>query len=419
MNILSISQNDIEGGAHRAAYRIHIGLNKFGINNKMLTKYKKSNDKKVVCNTTFFSKLKQALRERISQFFNKLLYFNPDKITDNPFLSSNYLPSFFSSKINKSEYEIINLHWVGNDMMSIEDIGRINKPIVWTFHDMWPFCGLEHYYNEYSKIDEPRWITGYQKKGVFDLSRNVFLRKKKNFKNLTHIICPSKWLADCVKKSFLFNTVPVSVIPNPVDQKIFKPLDKNIQREKFNLDKKKKILLFGSSASIDNYAKGFELFLKSLFFLKEKITYKDILIIIFGSDKNKLLKDMPYEYLNFGYINDDKELCSLYNAADIMVVPSVTDNLPQVATEAQMCGIPIVAFKTGGLVDIVDHKINGYLADAKNIEDFANGIAWILNETEDNLIKIKKEGLKKANLKWKEEVVINQYISLYKKILKK
>ena len=177
--------------------------------------------------------------------------------------------------------------------------------------------------------------------------------------------------------------------------------------------------MFGSSASIDNYAKGFDFFLRSLFFLKEKISYKDILIIIFGSDKNKLLKDMPYEYLNLGYINDDKELCSLYNAADIMVIPSVTDNLPQVATEAQMCGIPIVAFKTGGLVDIVDHKINGYLADAKNIEDFANGIVWILNETEDNLIKIKEEALKKANLKWKEEVVINQYISLYKKILTK
>ena len=419
MNILSISQNDLEGGANRAAYRIHIGLNKFGINNKMLTKYKKSNDKKVLCDITFFSKLKQALRERISQFFNKLFYFNPDKITDNPFLSSNYLPSFFSSKINKSKYEIINLHWVGNDMMSIEDIGKINKPTVWTFHDMWPFCGVEHYYNEYSNIDIPRWITGYQKKGVFDLSRNVFLRKQKNLKNLTHIICPSNWLADCVKKSFLFNTIPVSVIPNPVDQKIFKPLDKNIQRKKFNIDKKKKILLFGSSASIDNYAKGFDLFLKCLFLLKKKISYKDILIIIFGSDKNKLLKDMPYEYLNLGYINDDKELCSLYNVADIMVIPSVTDNLPQVATEAQMCGIPIVAFKTGGLVDIVDHKINGYLADAKNIEDFTSGIAWILNETEDNLIKIKEEAFKKANLKWKEEVVINQYISLYKKILTK
>jgi glycosyltransferase involved in cell wall biosynthesis len=303
--------------------------------------------------------------------------------------------------------------------MSIEDIGRINKPIVWTFHDMWPFCGLEHYYNEYSKIDEPRWITGYQKKGVFDLSRDVFLRKKKNFNNLKHIVCPSNWLADCVKKSFLFKTIPVSVIPNPVDQTIFKPLEKNIQRKKFNLDKKKKIILFGSSAGIDNYAKGFNFFLKSLFFLKQKYLLKDILVIIFGSKKNKILQDMPYEYLNIGYINNDNELCSLYNTADIMVVPSVTDNLPQVATEAQMCGIPIVAFKTGGLVDIVDHKINGYLADAKNIEDFANGIAWILNEKEDNLIKIKEEALKKANLKWKEEVVINQYISLYKKILKK
>jgi glycosyltransferase involved in cell wall biosynthesis len=419
MNILSISQNDIEGGAHRAAYRIHIGLNKFGINNKMLTKYKKSNDKKVLCDITFFSKLKQALRERISQFFNKLLYFNPDKITDNPFLSSNYLPSFFSSKINKSEYEIINLHWVGNDMMSIEDIGRINKPIVWTFHDMWPFCGVEHYYNEYSKIDAPRWVTGYQKKGVFDLSRDVFLRKKKNFNNLKHIVCPSNWLADCVKKSFLFNTIPVSVIPNPVDQTIFKPLEKNIQRKKFSLDKKKKIILFGSSAGIDNYAKGFNFFLKSLFFLKEKYLLKDILVIVFGSKKNKILQDMPYEYLNIGYINNDNELCSLYNTADIIVIPSVTDNLPQVATEAQMCGIPIVAFKTGGLIDIVDHKINGYLANAKNSEDFARGIAWILSKKEDEFIKMKNEALKKANLKWKEEIIINQYVSLYRNILTK
>jgi glycosyltransferase involved in cell wall biosynthesis len=84
-----------------------------------------------------------------------------------------------------------------------------------------------------------------------------------------------------------------------------------------------------------------------------------------------------------------------------------------------MCGIPIVAFKTGGLIDIVDHKINGYLANAKNSEDFASGIAWILSKKEDEFIKMKNEALKKANLKWKEEIIINQYISLYRNILTK
>lgn len=419
MNILSISQNDIEGGANKAAYRIHAGLNKFGINNRMFTKYKKSNDNKVLCNISFFSKLNQTLRERVSQFYNKLLYFNPDKIIDNAFLSSNYLPSFFSSKINKSEYNLINLHWVGNDMMSIEDIGRINKPTVWTFHDMWPFCGVEHYYNEYLSTNKPRWITGYKKKGFFDLSRYVFLRKKKYLNNIKHIICPSNWLANCVKLSDLFKDIPVTVIPNPVDPTIFKSLDKNIQRTRFNLDRNKKIILFGSSSNINVRAKGFDFFLKSLYFLKKKEILENIIIIIFGSKDNALLKNIPFEYKNIGYIDNDDELCSLYNVADILVVPSITDNLPQIATEGQMCGIPIVAFKTGGLIDIVDHKINGYLAEKKNIVDFANGISWILTKDKNELAKIKNEALKKANFKWKEKVVIDQYISLYKKILNK
>ncbi len=181
MKILSISQNDIEGGANRAAYRIHVGLNKFSVDNDMLTKYKKSKDVKVLCNKSIISKINQAFRERLSSYLNKLLYTNPDQVMDNAFLSSNYLPSFFHKKINKSNYQIINLHWVGNDMMSIEDIGKIKKPIVWTFHDMWPFCGVEHYYNEYLNTKIPRWKTGYAKKGLFDLSRYVFLREKKIF----------------------------------------------------------------------------------------------------------------------------------------------------------------------------------------------------------------------------------------------
>jgi glycosyltransferase involved in cell wall biosynthesis len=419
MKILSLSQNDIEGGANRAAYRIHLGLNKFNVDNYMLTKYKKSNNDKVLSDKSIISKINQAIRERSSSYLNKLLYTNPDKVTDNAFLSSNYLPSFFYKKINKSDYEIINLHWVGNDMMSIKDIGKIKKPIVWTFHDMWPFCGVEHYYNEYLSTNNPRWITGYQKKGFFDLSRYVFLRKKKYFNNIKHIICPSYWLADCVKMSDLFKDTPVTVIPNPVDPTIFKSLDKNIQRTRFNLDRNKKIILFGSSSNIDVRAKGFEFFLKSLFFLKKKNFLENIMIIIFGSKDNSLLKNIPFEYKNIGYVDNDNELCSLYNVADILVMPSITDNLPQIATEAQMCGIPIVAFKTGGLIDIVDHRVNGYLAEKKDIVDFANGISWILTKGKNELAEMKDEALKKANLKWKEEVVINQYICLYKKILTK
>ena len=245
------------------------------------------------------------------------------------------------------------------------------------------------------------------------------MRKKKYLNNIKHIICPSNWLANCVKLSDLFKDIPVTVIPNPVDPTIFKSLDKNIQRTRFNLDRNKKIILFGSSSNMNVRAKGFDFFLKSLYFLKKKEILENIIIIIFGSKDNALLKNIPFEYKNIGYIDNDDELCSLYNVADILVVPSITDNLPQIATEGQMCGIPIVAFKTGGLIDIVDHKINGYLAEKKNIVDFANGISWILTKDKNELAKIKNEALKKANFKWKEEVVINQYISLYKKILNK
>ena len=79
-----------------------------------------------------------------------------------------------------------------------------------------------------------------------------------------------------------------------------------------------------------------------------------------------------------GKVDDDKILRTIYSSADVMLIPSRQDNLPNTGLEAHATGVPVIAFNTGGLSDIIDHKKNGYLADPFDVEDFAKGIVWIL-----------------------------------------
>ena len=104
------------------------------------------------------------------------------------------LPSSWIKKINESTADIVNLHWTQHEMLSISDISKINKPVVWTLHDMWGFCGAEHI------SWDDRWEKGYNKnnrpthESGFDLNKWTWKRKIKYWKKPIQIITPSNWL---------------------------------------------------------------------------------------------------------------------------------------------------------------------------------------------------------------------------------
>ena len=411
MKVLIISKEDILGGAFIAAYRVHNALRKNGVDSFMWVDKKMSNDWTVQGPPTKIAKLFAYLRPRlIIHSLVKMLKTN-NKVIHSP----SVLPSNLVKRINESDADIVNIHWIQNEMLSIKDISKIKKPIVWTLHDMWAFCGAEHYTND------NRWREGYNNENRpsyesgFDLNRWTWRRKQKHWKNPVQIVTPSLWLAKCVNESKLMSNWPVSVVANPLNTEFFKPMDKKISCRKLNLPDKVSLILFGALGGKRDPRKGFDQLIGALKHLENQPKAKKFELVIFGQSKQKSPPNFGFPTHYIGHLSNDSGLRLAYNAADVMVVPSTQEAFGQTASESISCGTPVVAFGVGGLLDIVDHKINGYIAKPFDTNDLAQGMDWVLNA--QNYSELCKNARDKALKEFDYKVVAKKYISLFEKNL--
>lgn len=416
IKVLHLSTSDYEGGAARAAYRLNEALNKNSNNQiKSILRVNKSIilNKNVISHNTkdrIFNRVKCSISVKLQKL----------QRTQNPILHSlSFFPSNLDKELNKSSADIIHLHWIQGEMISIEEIGRIKKPIVWTLHDSWPFCGSEHHPNG---LNDLRYKFGYKKnnresnhKGI-DLDRWTWIRKKNNWKNSMFIVSPSKWLATCVKESKLMFDFPVQVIPHTLPLDIYKPKSKKKAREIFGLPQKVNLLLFGSLSFYSDKSKGWDLFNEAIKKIASKCS--NLEVVIFGSPKPLELPNLNLPLHFIGRLFDDESLASLYSAVDIVVVTSKIESFGQVASEALSCGTPVVAFDTTGLKDIVKHKETGYLAKPYSSKSLVEGIAWILGSKERK-INISKNARKRAISSWSNKEISKKYQKIYKEILNK
>ena len=405
MKVIHLSNSD-SGGAGRAAYRIHKSLIENGLNSEMWVNVSTTKDKSVKSTTNIIKKSLTFIRRNAKK---PLIMFLKTK---NPILHSpSFIPSSWVKKINESNADIINLHWVQHEMLSICDISKIKKPLIWTLHDMWGFCGAEHV-----SWDE-RWKNGYNinnrpdYESGFDLNRWTWLRKIKYWKKPIQIITPSNWLTECSKKSKLMSRWPVKTIGNPIDTGFRKPKNKNKCRDFFKFSHKDKILLFGTYGANIEYHKGFDILKKAL----KKTTNRNMKLVIFGQNTNINFSELGIQVVNIGFVNKDKYLRYLYCAADATVVPSRIESFGQMAAESSACGTPVVAFSTGGLKDIIEHKKTGYLAKNFKSKDLAKGINWIFSSKKKRIIS--QNARKKILNNFNSNKVAKEYLKIYNKIM--
>ena len=417
MRIAIVSHRELSGGAARAAYRLHRALIDDGEDSRMYVGSKRSDDWTVCGPTSKFGKAIGLIRPTIGNLLTRL------QMTENKNLHSvNILPSNLSNVLNNSDVEVVNLHWVAGETMSIEDIGRIQKPVVWTLHDMWAFCGAEHIEDSGS---DARWRSGYDSQNKLaensglDINKWIWKRKKRAWKTPMYIVSPSRWLADNVRESALMREWPVTVIPNVLDTEVFKPLDQAQCRIALNLPIDKKIILFGAIGGGADMNKGYDLLILSLCDLADRYEGQidDVLCVVFGQNEPRHMPELPFSIRWMGIIHDEISLVLLYSAADVMVVPSRLENLPQTGTEAHACGCPVVAFNTTGLIDVVGHKNTGYLAKNYDVCDLGLGIKWVLDD-EVRRLKLGRNARDKAVELWSTSVVIQNYKNLYHKLIK-
>lgn len=407
MRILIVNFSDTEGGAARAAYRLHKSLLNENMNSKMLVKSKKSDDYTVVSPK---SRIEKALAKAQSIINTYPL----SKYKKQTLFSPSFSPSLnIVKKINEINPDIVHLHWIHAGMLKIEDLLKIKAPIIWSLHDMWAFTGGCHYSGSCKKYEKqcgkcPVLQSNHER----DLSRKIHIRKEKIFSkvNIT-VVGLSKWIETCAKSSSLFKNKKVINLPNPINSNIFRKINKQLARNLYNLPNEKKFILFGAMSATSDIRKGFNELKEALKHLKTS----DVEILVYGSSKPEYSQNLGFPTHYLGQLYDDVSLTALYNAADVMIVPSLEENLSNVIMESLSCATPVVGFDIGGNSDLIDHKKNGYLAKPFNIEDLANGINWVI--TNENYEELSNNSREKILQEFDSKVVAQQYITLYSEIV--
>jgi len=392
LKILHVNYSDINGGAAIAVQRIIEAQKLEGLNPTLLVAEKNSKNDEIIGPISTFEEIKWKLLKSINRKFEKLE--KKKKYDSN---SYNLIPNNVVKKINELDVDIVNLHWIGNNLIPINDIKKIKKPIVWTLHDMWPYTGSEHY-----SLDK-RYIEGYNKQNKpndlkgFDIERFCWNLKKKHYPKNLNIVATSEWQLESSKNSYLFKNFLIKKIQNPIDDNFWKPIDKDYSKKELNLSLNKKIILIGSE-KIDSKRKGFHL-IKDVI---QKLNIKNLLFIFFGkiNEQNKL--DIPEHEINYlNSVNSNSyDLKLIYSAADLFLAPSIQESFGQTILEASCCNTPSVSFANNGISDVINHKYNGYIAKENDIDDFAKGIEWCLkNISRSRMLENRNNIVNKFSLK--------------------
>jgi len=411
LRILQINYSDSKGGAARAAMRIHEGLSRLEVESLLLVSHKTTSNSYIISPKSKTEKINYLLRSQLDQIPVNL-YKNRNNL-----FSPSWVPfSSIINTINNINPDLVHLHWVTGGMIRIEDLLKVNKPIVWTLHDMWAFTGGCHIDDSCGKYkQECNYCPVLGSNNKRDLSSFGFKRKQRVYEELNQftLVGPSQWMVNSIKSSRLMSKFNTVKIPNPIDLHVFKPLTQAVARSILNIDANKRIILFGATNATGDINKGY----KELYKAIELIDQKNTELYIFGAtqEKSKLNFNCPVKYL--GLLHDDISLMVLYSAADVMVVPSKQETFGQTALEAMACGTPVVAYGSTGLLDIVDHQENGYLAKPSDSNDLANGIEWVLSNKSNKLLF--ERTIEKVRDCFDLRIVAQKYRDLYMDIIKK
>jgi glycosyltransferase involved in cell wall biosynthesis len=415
MKIVIVNKSDKGGGAAVAAKRLMDALLANGIDVSMLVQQKFTENKNVHA-------IKKGKNGKYIEFLlfvmERLYFYFYEKSKSIRFAFS---PARFGQNIAKNKLvadaDIIHIHWFNQGYLSLKNLRQLlalNKPVVWTLHDMWAFTGGCHYTGQCENYKTKCGNCKFLKKPkATDLSYRVLNKKAKIVQNKTiQFVTCSQWLAGKAGESALLKNAKITSIPNPIDTNFYIPKNKHEIREKRNLPVAKKLILFGA-ASITDERKGLKYLLSALELIKKEQTElaSGIEIVLFGKSNQDFVGQIPFKVHLLGVISSEIEIVDIYNAADVFVLPSLEDNLPNTVMESMACGTPVVAFNTGGIPEMIDHKTNGYLADYKSTDDLKAGILYALGHlcTDD----CKHLVSQKVRTQFNQSLIATNYLNVY------
>jgi glycosyltransferase involved in cell wall biosynthesis len=403
MRVLHVSKSENLGGAARAANRLHHCLLE-DLDSAMLVGSKQTDDPNVIKHGGRIEDLKYQLKASSAQRLLKLVVKQPG------LQSLSCYPSSVLHAINQDTADIIHLHWIQGEFLSVCDVSKIRKPVVWSLHDMWPLGGTAHYFQGVEEGIE----TTEDKEPFFSklrLSRKIKLWKNTNITFLAN----SSWMYEQAVNSPVTRSHNVRLLHNPLDTEVWKPVNKTVAREVLSIKNDKRVILFGAIGGTSDPRKGFSELSKALSQLSISGDLDNTMLLVFGAQALDFSATIKCEVKCLGHIHDDIAMSLIYSAADVMLVPSLQEAFGQTASEANACGTPVVCFNVGGLRDTVVHEKSGYLADRRKVHDLARGIKFVLDHPNpESLGEYARVDIVR---KYSHQSILGKYKELYQNVL--
>ena len=410
MRVLIVNTSERTGGAAVAASRLMKALNNNGVKAKMLVRDKESDSLTVVGLPKSPMLHWYFLWERLVIFCR--LHFSRKHLFEIDIANT-------GSDITKlrefQEADVIHLHWINQGMLSLNGICKIlrsGKPVVWTMHDIWPATGICHLtlgcHYFVNRCANCKYLPGGG--GSNDLASRIWQKKQQMQvdENIYYVAC-SRWLESEAKTSALLKGQKITSIPNPIDTHIYKKGSKEEARQRLGLPLDKKLILFASQR-VTNENKGMSYLIEACRQLSDLCE-----VVILGGHAEEVEAQLPMKAYPLGYVNEEQRIVDVYNAADVFVLPSLSENLPNTIMEAMACGVPCVAFKVGGIPEEIDHLKNGYVAAYRDAEDLAKGIAWVLEEADYE--SLSQQAVHKVMQCYSQRSVAVKYLEVYQQAM--
>jgi glycosyltransferase involved in cell wall biosynthesis len=384
MRIVHLSTYDLRGGAARSAFRMHTALRRLGHDSTMLVAHRDSDDPSVTTmarSTGLATRLRR--RYRRSQILREFAGYQATTPTGLEPFSDDRSQHAIDLVRQLPPCDVINLHWVAGfvDYQAFFRALPRRTTVVWHLHDMNVLTGGCHYDQDCGgHINECGACPQLGSTDPEDLSRQIWKRKQSVFgmlnMNRLQIVAPSGWMLKLAKESPLLSPFPVTLIPYGVDAEEFAPRDRRLAREVLGIPQGAQVIMFVSDI-LTNRRKGFS-FLSAA--LLEGMQAHNLFLVSVGEGEPP--ETGPIPCLHLGYVENARWLSVIYSAADLFVIPSLQDNLPNTVLESMACGTPVVGFNVGGIPDMVRPGITGELVPAGDSVALRHAITHLLNAPE-------------------------------------
>jgi glycosyltransferase involved in cell wall biosynthesis len=414
IRVVHLAQSDSEGGANRAAYRLHRALREAGVDSKFHAGRKLGDDPSTI--PVWPSVGGRAVSEWVARLNALVLRAYPRR-QQSPFSPVRLSYGRLEPR-HMANADVVCLHWIAGALLRPADLAQIGRPLVWRLSDLWPFTGGCHYPGACRRFEETcGQCPMLGSRGALDLSRLDFAARRRAYPKLDlTVVAPSRWIAGHARRSTLFRDRPIEHIATGVDLALYRPHDRDVARAKLDLPLKGSLVLFGALGATDDPRKGYRHLNAALRQLAASERAAGIALAVFGGPGEPPRSEaLPLPARHVGRIDDERRLALLYAAADVFVAPFLEDNLPNVVLESLACGTPVVAFAAGGIPEAVEHEKNGYLAPVGDTAELARGIAWVLSEPERHA-RLRQAARATAEARFDLAQCAQRYVALFQRI---